>query len=58
MNELKQGIKELKRELQLKNVDKANNLLLSLARRFGSEVVGAEWVKDVELCELAEKIYF
>lgn len=57
MNELKQGMKELKRELQLKNVDKANSLLLSLARRFGSEVVGAEWVKDVELCRLAEKIY-
>lgn len=58
MNELKQGMKELKRELQLKNVDKANSLLLSLARRFGSEAVGAEWVKDIELCELAEKIYF
>ena len=57
MNELKQGMKKLKRELQLKNVDKANSLLLSLARRFGSEAVGAEWVKDAELCRLAEKIY-
>lgn len=56
--ELKQGIKELKRELQLKNVDKANSLLLSLARCFGDEAVGAEWVKDVELCRLAEAIHF
>lgn len=58
MNELKQGIKELKRELQLKNMDKANSLLLSLARRFGDEAVGAEWIKDVELCRLAETICF
>lgn len=58
MNELKQGMKELKKELQLKNVDKANSLLLSLARRFGDEAVGVEWVKDVELCKLAEAIYF
>lgn len=58
MSELKQGMKELKRELQLKNMDKANSLLLSLARRFGDEAVGAEWVKDVELCRLAKTIYF
>lgn len=49
-------MKELKRELQLKNMDKANNLLLSLARRFGDEAVGAEWVKDVGLCRLIEAI--
>ena len=58
MNKLKQGMKELKKELQLKNVNKANSLLLSLARRFGSEAVGAEWVKDAELCRIAERIYF
>ena len=58
MNELKQGMKELKRELQAKNVDKANSLLLSLTRRFGSEAVGAKWVKDVELCRLAKTICF
>ena len=58
MNELKQRMKELKKELQAKNVDKANSLLLSLARRFGDEAVGAEWVKDSELCRIAERIYF
>lgn len=58
MNELKQGMKELKKELQAKNVDKANSLLLSLAHRFGDEVVGAEWVKDAELCRMAELIGF
>lgn len=51
-------MKELKRELQLKNVNKANSLLLSLVRRFGDEAVGAEGVKDVEPCRIAKTICF